>query len=58
MTLKLQDLLAHNCPWRALALMQEAFSGVPLVSKMTARQGRRGRPYPVWPFANECIIAA
>ena len=37
MTLKLQDVLAGNCPWRALALMQEAFLGDPSVSKMTAR---------------------
>ena len=36
MTLKLQDLLAGNCPQRALALMREAFPGDPLVSKMTA----------------------
>ena len=38
MTLKLQDLLASNCPQRALALMREAFPGDPLVSKMTDRQ--------------------
>ena len=36
MTLKLQYLLASNCPQRALALMREAFPGDPLVSKMTA----------------------
>ena len=37
MTLKLQDLLGGNCPQRALALMREAFTGDPLVNKMTAR---------------------
>ena len=37
MTLKLQDLLAGNCPQRALALMREAFPGDALVNKMTAR---------------------
>ena len=37
MTLKLQDLLAGNCPQRAQALMREAFPGDALVNKMTAR---------------------
>ena len=38
MTLKLQDLLAGNCPQRVLPLMWEAFLGDPLVDKMTARR--------------------
>ena len=42
MARKLQDLLAGNCPWRALAVMREAFPGDPLVSKMTARGIRNG----------------
>ena len=37
MTLKLQDLLAGNCPQRALALMWEAFRSDALVKKMTAQ---------------------
>ena len=36
MTLKLQDLLAGDCPRWALALMREACPGDPLVSKMTS----------------------
>ena len=37
MMLKLQYLVAGNCPWRALALMREAIPGDALVNKMTAR---------------------
>ena len=37
MTLKLQDLLAVNCPERAWALMRQAFPGDPLVNQMTTR---------------------